>query len=119
VRYVLLLANTAEDISAWERLDPEEARKFHEAEEPKWNELFERMKEGNNWLSGLELDVPRTAKTLREDGKLVSDGPYAETKEQIGGYFLVECRSLDEAIELASLVPVAKKGSVEIRPLAE
>jgi hypothetical protein len=118
MKYLLLLANTAEDVAAWEQLGAEEAQKLYEAEMPKWNPLFERMNEGGNWLSGLQLDLPRTAKTLR-DGQLVTDGPYAETKEQIGGYFLVECASLDEAIELAELVPVAATGSVEIRPLDE
>jgi hypothetical protein len=118
VRYLLLLANDTERIAEWERLDPEEARRQRESEIPRWSELFRRMEERGNWLSGLELDLPRTAKTVR-DGQLVTDGPYAETKEQIGGYFLVECASLDEAIELASLVPVAETGSVEIRPLAQ
>jgi hypothetical protein len=49
----------------------------------------------------------------------VTDGPYAETKEQLGGYLLVHCESLDEAIEIAAQVPVAATGSVEIRPLDE
>jgi hypothetical protein len=118
VRYLLLLANDTERIAAWEQLEPEEAKRQREAEIPRWRELFRQMEERGSWLSGLELDLPRTAKTVR-DGQLVTDGPYAETKEQIGGYFLVECPSLDEAIELASHIPVAETGSVEIRPLAE
>jgi len=118
VRYLLLLANDNERIAAWEQLDPEEARRQREAETPRWRELFRLMEERGSWVSGLELDVPRTAKTIREDG-LVTDGPYAETKEQIGGYFVVECASLDEAIDLAALVPVAETGSVEIRPIAQ
>jgi hypothetical protein len=70
---------------------------------------------------GLELDGPSKAKAvrLREGETLVTDGPYVETKEQIGGYFLVELGDLDQAIELASRIPVARKGSVEIRPLIE
>jgi hypothetical protein len=119
VRYLLLLANSADDVASWDVLDAEEARRLREAEAPKWNALFERLQAGGHWLSGLELDAPRTAKTVRDGGRLVTDGPFAETKEQIGGFFLLECGSLDEAIELASLVPVAETGSVEIRPLAE
>ena len=118
MRYLLLLVNDVERIAAWEQLDAEEARRQREAEIPRWRELFRRMEERGNWVSGLELDVPGTAKTVR-DAQLVTDGPYAETKEQIGGYFLVECASLDEAIELASVIPAAETGSVEIRPLAE
>jgi hypothetical protein len=118
VKYLLLLANDTERIAAWEQLDPEEAQRQREAEIPRWRQLFRQMEEQGTWLSGLELDVPRTAKTVR-DGQLVTDGPYAETKEQIGGFFLVDCASLDEAIELASLIPVAETGSVEIRPLAQ
>ena len=50
---------------------------------------------------------------------LTSDGPFAETKEQIGGFFLVDCKNLDEAIELASKLPGAKHGSIEVRPVWE
>jgi hypothetical protein len=81
---------------------------------PKWNAFFERV--APNPLSGLQLDLPRTARTIR-DGGLVTDGPYAETREHVGGYLLVDCESLDEAIEIAAQVPVAATGSVEIRPL--
>ena len=116
MRYLLLLTNAGEDVSAWDAMDAEEAHRAREAEIPKWNALFERMQEQGQWLDGLELDTPRTAKTIRE-GEAVTDGPYAETKEQIGGFFLVDCESLDEAIELAALVPLAETGSVEVRPL--
>jgi hypothetical protein len=116
VRYLLLLTNTEERIAGWEELDAE-GRQAQMAEQiPKWNAFFERV--APNPISRLQLDLPRTAKTLR-DGGLVTDGPYAETKEQIGGYLLVDCDSLDEAIEVAAQVPVAATGSVEIRPLDE
>jgi hypothetical protein len=55
---------------------------------------------------------------VRDDDTIVTDGPYAETKEVLGGYFVVDCEDLDQAIELAQRVPVATKGSVEIRPFA-
>jgi hypothetical protein len=48
---------------------------------------------------------------------LVADGPFAETKEQVGGYFVVECADLDEAIEMASKLPAARSGTVEVRPI--
>ena len=68
---------------------------------------------------GLELDDVDKARVVRvRDGAtLVSDGPYAETKEVIGGYFIADCKDLDQAIELAEHVPVVDRGSVEIRPL--
>jgi len=50
---------------------------------------------------------------------LTSDGPFAETKEQIGGFFLVDCKDLDEAIELASKIPSARNGTIEVRPTWE
>jgi hypothetical protein len=55
--------------------------------------------------------------SVREGKTLVSDGPFAETKEVIGGYFLADCRDLDQAIELAERVPLVGRGSVEIRPV--
>jgi len=71
-------------------------------------------------LQGGERLRPTTdATTVRvRDGEvLTSDGPFAETKEQIGGYFAVDCKDLDEAIEVASKIPSARQGSVEVRPI--
>ena len=56
---------------------------------------------------------------LREGRRLVTDGPFAETREQLGGYFLVDVKDLDEALAIAAKIPAAKKGTVEIRPLFE
>ena len=73
-------------------------------------------------LQGGERLRPTTDATTVsvKDGKvLTSDGPFAETKEQIGGYFLVDCKDLDEAIEVASKLPGARHGSVEVRPIWE
>jgi hypothetical protein len=74
-------------------------------------------------VGGFELDSATTATTLRSSGggdPIVTDGPFAETKEQLGGYFLLECGSLDDAIELASNIPAARNGgAVEIRPVLE
>ena len=72
-------------------------------------------------LAGKELEASWEAKVVRvRDGeRLVTDGPFAETKEQIGGLFLMELPDLDEAIRLAALVPTAEHGSIEIRPIVE
>jgi hypothetical protein len=60
-----------------------------------------------------------TSVRVREGKRLVTDGPFAETREQLGGYFLVEAKNLDEAINIAAKIPGAKKGTVEIRPVME
>ncbi len=60
-----------------------------------------------------------TSVRMRNGRRLVTDGPFAETKEQLGGYFLVEARDLDEAIAIAARIPVATLGTVEVRPVIE
>jgi hypothetical protein len=72
-------------------------------------------------VSAEALEATKTATTVRvRDGKRVStDGPFAETKEQLGGYYIVECKNLDEAIEWAAKCPGAKWGSVEVRPVID
>jgi hypothetical protein len=68
---------------------------------------------------GEALQPVATATTVRvRDGKtLTTDGPFAETKEQLGGYFVLDCKDLDEAIEMAAQIPGARHGSIEIRPI--
>jgi hypothetical protein len=72
-----------------------------------------------NMVGGDRLDASATATTVRvRDGKTVStDGPYAETKEQLAGYYLVEAKDIDEAIGIAARIPGAKQGAVEVRPV--
>jgi len=60
-----------------------------------------------------------TSVRLREGKRLVTDGPFAETREQLGGYYLIDAKDLDEAIGIAARVPVLNKGTVEIRPVME
>jgi hypothetical protein len=71
------------------------------------------------YVSGEALHPINTATTVRvRDGKtLTTDGPFAETREQLGGYYVLDCKDLDEAIEAAVKIPGAKHGSIEIRPL--
>jgi hypothetical protein len=121
MKYLLLLNNSTENTRAWESLSNEEAARLRFEEIPKWSQLMAWMGENGIETRGLELDGPSKAKTVRvRDGEaLITDGPYVETKEQIGGYFFVELDDLDQAIELAARIPIAHKGSVEIRPLIE
>ena len=64
-------------------------------------------------------DSDATTVRVRDGETLTSDGPFAETKEQVGGFFLVDCKDLDEAIEVAAKIPGAAHGSIEVRPIWE
>ena len=81
----------------------------------------EILKKNGHLILTNALQSARMASTVRvRDGKLgVSDGPYAETREQLGGFFLIEARDRPEAIELASRWPSARLGSIEVRPVEE
>jgi len=119
MKYLLLLNNDARDVESWQGLSEEESRKAREQEMPRWNELFGWIAEQGIEVSGQELESPKASRVVRvRNGEtVVTDGPFAETKELLGGYFLAECKDLDQAIELAEHVPIVSKGSVEIRPL--
>ena len=75
--------------------------------------------QSGNFKAGAELQPIATATTIRiRNGKrLVTDGPFAETKEQLGGYYLVEAADLDQATAIAARIPSARNGSIEVRPL--
>ena len=121
MKYAALLTNNADDVAAWEELSPEEAAAARAEEVPKWNALFEELGPTGALGSGYELDSPSTAKTVRvRDGEtIVTDGPFADTKEQIGGLMEVEAEDLDAAIAIASRIPVVFRAAVELRPLIE
>ena len=77
------------------------------------------LKENGVLVAGEALESVTTATTVRvRNGKTeTTDGPFAETKEQLGGYYLLDCKDLDEAVECASRIPSAQFGSIEIRPV--
>jgi hypothetical protein len=84
-------------------------------------QLTHELKEKGQYLGASPLQPVSTATSVRvRDGKrLVTDGPFAETREQLGGYFLVEAKDLDGAIGIAGRIPGAQRGTVEIRPVIE
>jgi hypothetical protein len=86
---------------------------------PVWFALMEEMKAAGVLLSnnGLSPVTNATTVRIREGKTLITDGPFAETHEQLGGFFLLECKDLDEALGWAAKIPHAKYGSVEVRPL--
>ena len=84
-------------------------------------QLAHDLKASGKYISANPLQ-PVTAATsvrVRDGRRLVTDGPFAETREQLGGYFLIEAADLDEVIAVASRIPAARKGTVEIRPVTE
>jgi len=91
------------------------------AEYQAYNEFTESVAKSGALQSGEPLMPTNTATTVRvrNSKTLTSDGPFAETKEQLGGYYLVNCKDLDEAIGLAARIPAATDGSIEIRPVME
>ena len=119
MKYAALLTNDVADVERWKTLSEDEAKAARAAEIPKWNALFAEI--GPRVEFGAELEEPSAAKTVRvRDGEtIVTDGPYAETKEQLGGFFVLECDDLDQAIGLATKIPVVERASVELRPLVE
>lgn len=84
-----------------------------------WMAFNASLIEAGNFVSGASLAPTQTATTLHKtsDGKSTTDGPYVETKEQLGGYYLVEAADLDEALEIAARIPIPV-GSFEVRPVA-
>lgn len=80
-----------------------------------------QLKEAGKFIATSPLQPTSTAKSVRmRDGKpLVTDGPFAETHEQLGGFFLIDAQDIDEAIDIAARVPAGRMGTVEIRPVVE
>lgn len=92
-----------------------------EAEFAKWFDYTERLKASGCYLGGEALMPTATATSVRvKNGKrIITDGPFAETKEQLGGFYLVNCKDLDEALKWAEQIPSAGRGPVEVRPIME
>lgn len=84
-------------------------------------ELTHELNARGQFISASPLQPVATATTVQVRGgkRLVTDGPFAETREQLGGYFMVEARDLNEAISIAGQIPAARKGTVEVRPIVE
>jgi hypothetical protein len=112
MQYLLLIYHDEEQ---WEKLPEPEKQKFYEG----YRELRLDLQAQEKFKGANPLQPTTTATTVRRrNGKTsVTDGPFAETKEQLGGYILVEARDKDEALAIAARIPSAKMGSVEVRPV--
>jgi hypothetical protein len=84
-------------------------------------ELAHEINSAGQYLAAAPLHPTSTATSIRvrEGKRIVTDGPFAETREQLGGYFLINARDLDEAMGIAARIPMAQRGTVEIRPVIE
>lgn len=84
-------------------------------------QLAHELNAAGNFLASapLHLTAMATSVRVREGRRLVTDGPFAETREQLGGFFMIEARDLDEAIAIAARIPMARRGTVEVRPVIE
>lgn len=111
MKYMLLIYGDEQALSETERQDC-----YAES-----TQLAQDIHARGQFLSANPLHPTAMATSVRmRDGKrLVTDGPFAETHEQLGGYFLVEAKNLDEAIAIAAKIPMARKGTVEVRPVIE
>ena len=111
MKYMLLIYNTPREMTPAEWA----------AAMPAWEAYSDEIRKRGQYIDAAPLASTDSATTVRvRDGKrAVTDGPFAETKEVLGGYYLVNCPTLDEAIELAALCPGAQWGSIEVRPLVE
>jgi hypothetical protein len=115
MKYMLLLYG---DETRWENMSPEEG----EEDMKRWSAFGEELEKSGAFLSGEGLAPTGAATTVRiKDGEVVhTDGPFAETREQLGGYYLLECADLDAALAWAAKVPdLGEDGSVEVRPVMD
>jgi hypothetical protein len=113
MHYMLILNETAEDFAR--RMDPATTGEYWGG----WNVFIGAMAQAGVIVKGDGLQGPHTATTIRvRDGKrMVQDGPFADTKEQLGGYFVIDVPDLDTALDWAARAPSALSASVEVRPV--
>ena len=114
MRYLLLIYDAE---SQWASMtEAQRGQMFQE-----YMAFTEGIKKSGHWVAGDPLQPTATATTVRvRNGKTTStDGPFAETREQLGGYYLIKAANLDEATGIAARVPSARIGSIEVRPIME
>ena len=114
MKYMLLIYH---DEQTWNRhTEPERQEIYRE-----YRQLIQELQSNGQYLVGDQLQPTKTASTVRvrDHKKLVTDGPFAETREQLGGFFLIDAKDLAEATSIAARIPSARMGSVEVRPVVE
>jgi hypothetical protein len=110
MQYLLLING---DRGHWQSLSKDE----QDAMMREFAELTDELRESGAYVGGNRLEPAASTVRVRDGETIVTDGPFAETKEQLGGYYLIETESIDEALEWAARIPVARAGAVEVRPV--
>jgi hypothetical protein len=113
MEYLLLIYGNEADINTLSEAD--QGALYQE-----FGRFTQSIHESKNFVAGHRLEDVATATTVRmRDGKrLVTDGPFAETREQLGGFYMIQAKDLDEALAIAERIPSARWGSIEVRPIA-
>jgi hypothetical protein len=111
MKYMLLIYGEEQ---AWS--DPEREACYRDS-----TKLAHDLKASGHYLSASPLQPVSSATSVRvrNEGALITDGPFAETREQLGGYFIIDANDLDEALRIAARIPAASKGTVEVRPVMD
>ena len=114
MKYMLLIYHEEQD---WNSHTEAERQQIY----GEYRQLIQELQSKGKYLVGDELQPAATANSVRvRNGRqLVTDGPFAETREQLGGFFLIEANNLDEANSIAARIPSARSGTVEVRPVVE
>jgi len=114
MQYMLLIFS---DERVWGEIDEEERSRLY----AEYGVFTNELRESGALVTADQLQPSTTATTVqvRDGDTLTTDGPFSETKEQLGGYYLIDVESLDEAIEWAAKIPSAKSGAVEVRPVVQ
>ena len=112
MKYLLTIYD---DESMWAGIEPGEVTTMMDG----YRRFGQEVAENGAYVAGEALEPVSTATTVRVSNgdRLVTDGPFAETKEQLGGFYLLDCKDLDEAIDYAAKIPGAQSGCVEVRPV--
>ena len=114
MKYMLLIYHDERD---WTAKSEAERQEIY----GEYRQLIGELSAGGQYLAGDQLQLAATASSVRvrEGKRIVTDGPFAETREQIGGFFLIEAADFDEAVQIAATWPSARIGSIEVRPIED
>ena len=114
MRYMLLIYSPE---SYWQSISEQERGKIYQ----EYLDFTDSIRKSGHWLAGNPLEATAAATTVRvRNGKaMATDGPFAETREQLGGYYIIQAKNLDEATAIAERVPSSRIGSIEVRPILD
>ena len=112
MQYLLLIYDKESD---WVKMTEADQRGMYQ----EYMEFSKSITQSGHYKAGHQLQPVATATTVRvrEKKRVVTDGPFAETKEQLGGFYMIEAKDLDDAIAIAARIPSARNGSIEVRPI--